>query len=39
MKYASLDPREKINWLSSIPFFGFHALAAAALLIGIDGPH
>src|SRR5207245_9603052 len=36
MKYASPDPKEKINWLSSMPFFGFHALAAAALLIGVD---
>jgi len=30
------DPREKINWLSSAPFFGFHALAVAALIIGVD---
>jgi hypothetical protein len=36
MKYASPDPREKINWLGSTPFFGFHALAVAALLIGVD---
>ena len=31
------DPKEKINWLSSAPFFGFHAVAVAALLVGVDG--
>ena len=36
MKYASPDPREKINWLSAMPFFGFHALAVATLFIGVD---
>ena len=30
------DPKEKINWLSSAPFFGFHAAAVAALLVGVD---
>src|SRR5690349_23140996 len=36
MKYVRQDPKEKINWLGSMPFFGFHALAAAALFIGVD---
>src|SRR6266550_4617191 len=36
MKYVSQDPREKINWLRSMPFFGFHALAVAALFLGVD---
>jgi len=37
MEYASQDPRERINWLSSMPFFAFHALAVAALFVGVNG--
>ena len=36
MKDAIRDPRERVNWLSSMPFFAFHALAVAALLVGVD---
>jgi stearoyl-CoA desaturase (delta-9 desaturase) len=37
MRNVARDDLERINWLSSMPFFGFHALAVAGLFVGMDG--